>query len=122
MTNDDTPYCVGAGLSEITFLEKLLFIERVSPLSQSVEGCMARRLALYKNYLAMARLLPTSVWPVQPLATPGSYKVLSRNWYNLRPCHVLLANYLCVTVLTMLWGVTMVLSKEFRNHHMGGSL
>ena len=44
------------------------------------------------------------------------YKVLYRNWYNLRPCHVLLANYLCVTVLAMLWGVTMVLSQEYRNH------
>ena len=46
------------------------------------------------------------------------YKVLSRNWYDLRPCHILLANYLCVMVLAMVWGVTMVLSKEYSNHHL----
>ena len=46
------------------------------------------------------------------------YKVLSRNWYDLKPCHVLQANYLFATVLILVFVITVVLSKEHLNQHL----
>ena len=46
------------------------------------------------------------------------FNVLSINWSDLKPCHVLQANYLSTTVIALVWGITMVLSKEYSNQHM----
>ena len=46
------------------------------------------------------------------------YQVLSRNWYDLKPCHVLQANYICATVIALVWGISMVLSQKYHNQQI----
>ena len=51
------------------------------------------------------------------LAVPGyffaMYQVLSKNWWNLQPSHLLKAKCFCATALSMFWGIVLAV---FQSH------